>query len=597
MTTNIVVEIDDVVADLASGQGTEQSIETLTRGLLTTRMILLRTLMTEMMTRMPESAAAARLPDAYQNLTELQRSYPAQAVALLTHPHTGAWLAHMLKRIRSTSDDTATPLWADCCYLGWLAAAGSIACRTTGSLELVVRNGIVMLPRIGMAHLGDADHCGHCELRWTTTGALSFTSGDCTVEVLSPNVDSAPAWLTLRRVRGANDEPEVFLDDLDPFRNPDDRSDLPRLTPAQAHSWQQDFAAAWDLLRRDFGPYLTAMRSCLHTLTPLSVAPPAQATSHTLFTGSGCVYTTAPTDPCALALTLIHEIQHSKFGLLTDQIVLFDDDLTARFYAPWRDDPRPILGLLHGIYAFFGITDFWRIHRHSACHGSLQAHVNFELWRVQVEGAIAQAATSGLLTTAGERFLDGLVACIRSWHDEEVPAAAKVAAAEVSDAHRTFWHVRNLRPDRDGVADLAAQWMSGAARPEVLPPAHLVDQATVPDNYRRLYLEAQLKVADRDVAEALYCPEQPRGDRAYLAGDQSRAVAHYQEELDIDPLRPQLWAGLALALPKLYPNKDFSILSDRADVAAWLYQTLRVGVGDLEIVDLVGWLSKGDRIR
>ena len=27
-------------------------------------------------------------------------------------------------------------------------------------------------------------------------------------------------------------------------------------------------------------------------------------------------------------------------------------------YAPWRDDPRPISGLLQGIYAFVCITEF-----------------------------------------------------------------------------------------------------------------------------------------------------------------------------------------------------------------------------------------------
>jgi len=33
------------------------------------------------------------------------------------------------------------------------------------------------------------------------------------------------------------------------------------------------------------------------------------------------------------------------------------------FYAPWRDDPRPLLGLLHGIYAFTAVHRIgWWLH-------------------------------------------------------------------------------------------------------------------------------------------------------------------------------------------------------------------------------------------
>jgi hypothetical protein len=34
-----------------------------------------------------------------------------------------------------------------------------------------------------------------------------------------------------------------------------------------------------------------------------------------------------------------------------------------RYYVPWRDDPRPISGLLQGAYAYLGVTGFWRTRR------------------------------------------------------------------------------------------------------------------------------------------------------------------------------------------------------------------------------------------
>ncbi|MEV0296228.1 HEXXH motif domain-containing protein [Nocardia sp. NPDC050710] len=456
---------------------------------------LLRTLIAETTSR-PEIADAAGLSLAYQTLAELQRSHPAEVVTLLSYPHVGTWLAQVPQRLDAEPDDAPTPLWADCGYLGWLAAAGGIACLPEGSINVVVRNGVVMLPGIGRAELGPAEDNGHCELHRTQDGALRFTRGTSTVLVPSRDDESDPAWLPLRRLRGADAEREVFLDDLDPFRHLLDGQRPPRLTTAQTRTWQQDFAAAWELLRRDFDRYPVPMRSCLQSLAPLSAQPLAASTSHTAFNGVGCVYTTAPADPFQPALTLIHEVQHTKFTLLTDQIVLFDPDPVCRFYAPWRDDPRPIMGLLHGIYAFFGVTDFWRIHRRADCHRSMQANVDFELWRLQVEGAVAQASASSLLTEAGSHFLNALIEEMCPWGEEDVPTAVRVAASEVAIAHRTFWQVRNLTPDIGRIAELATCWIAQAPGPDVLPPADQVDQRAVPNDRRRLHLPAQLKLLD-----------------------------------------------------------------------------------------------------
>ncbi|MEU7764496.1 HEXXH motif domain-containing protein [Nocardia sp. NPDC049190] len=583
-----LAEIGHAAIDLSSGYGTVASVETLVDGMVTTRMILLRTLIAEVTARAPGSAERAGLVEAYQSLADLQQTHPAEVRALLSYPHVGLWLAHVFSVLDAESDAVPATLWADCGYLGWLAAAGALTCRPEGSVTLVTRNGAVMLPGIGLARLGSSEAAGHCELRWAS-GTLHFTTDTGTVTVSAVDEESDPAWLPLRTVRGTPEEREVLLDDLDPFRDlRDAHLDPPRLTAAHSDRWQQDFAGAWDLLHRHFNHYLLPMRPCLRALAPLSAQPLAASTSHTAFNGLGCVYTTAPADPCQLALTLIHEIQHAKFTLLTDQIMLFDPDPTCRFYAPWRDDPRPIYGLLHGIYAFFGVTDFWRIHRNAECHRSMQAHVNFALWRVQVEAAIAQAATSGLLTPAGEDFLDRLTASMGAWAAEDVPAATALATAEVSVAHRTFWQVRNSTVSPGGISDLVACWTARAQRPDTLPPVTQVDQQTVPTHHRRLQLAAQL--LDTSAADVLSSQEQQPGDRAYLAGDFPEAAALYTQQLRADPLRPQLWAGLALTLPKLYPDDTFSILNDRAAVAAGLYRAIPDS-SDIEIVDLLRWLS------
>ncbi|MET9489257.1 HEXXH motif domain-containing protein [Nocardia sp. NPDC006630] len=578
-------QINDSTADLGSGPGSETGVAQLIEGLVLMRMILLRRLIT---TVDAEAAARAGLREAYRTLAELQTDRPEVVSSMLTYPATGSWLVRVLRRAAGADGD-AVPLWADCAYLGWLAAAASITCREEGTAQVVIRNGVIMLPTFGLARLAAPEYSGPCEISWTAAGAVHFTWSSGSVRIISRAGESHADWLPLRWVRGADDEARVWLDDLDPFRSlPPGQPAPPRLTAGQAGRWQRTFTDAWRLLRSDHAPYLAPMRGCLTSVVPLSVEPLTASTSHTDFHGVGCVYTTAPADPCQLALTLIHEIQHTKFAMLTDQAEVCTPDPACRFYAPWRDDPRPIHGLLHGIYAFFGVTDFWRVHRHSACHQSLQAHTDFELWRVQVAGAIAQARESGLLGDAGRRLLDALAAAMIPWASADLPPEARRAATEAAVGHRTFWQVRNLEPDPAGIADLVSRWDAGRSATGELPRSTLVDQQRIPDQHRRLPLAARLKTLDPRAAKALSDDRPPEGERAYLAGYATEALALYSRELRADPLRPQVWAGLNLAGRKIFGGNGFEILDERAEVAARLYEA--VGP-DADIVELLRWLS------
>ncbi|MEV0296186.1 HEXXH motif domain-containing protein [Nocardia sp. NPDC050710] len=585
--TVLLDESIDITTDLSSGHGSGAGASALMQGLLTLRMMLLHALVDEVADH-PEVTAQAGVVDAYRALADVQAHHPEVVATLLCYPNTGTWLNHVLLRATAESDDSRVPLWADCGYLGWLAASASIMSGTAGSAQLVLRNGAVMLPGLGLARLGEDDVCGHCDLSWTTSGTLHFTAATGSVQVDSVAEETQSAWLPLHFLGGGDGEPLVRLDDLDPFRQRQAGLPMPRLDAEQARRWQQDFTAAWQLLHRDLDRYVAPMRECLRSITPLSVQARVETACYTSYNGPGCVYTTATIDTCEFALTLLHEIQHTKFNLLSDQVELFIPDTACRFYAPWRDDPRPIFGLLHGIYAFFGVVDFWRVHRTSNCHGSLQAHADFELWRTQLSVATVQAADSGLLTDAGHRLLRGLETAMRPWNDEQVPAEARYAAAESSAAHRTYWAVRNSVPDPEVIAELAARWDSGKRPVPILPSASLIDQAGIPARYKGLHLAAQLTTFDTAAAAALSSPEQPAGDHAYLTGDIAGAHVLYSEELRADPLRPQLWAGLALTAPKMFGENDFGVLAERAEIAAGLYAALGA---DTDILQLLRWLS------
>jgi uncharacterized protein len=137
-----------------------------------------------------------------------------------------------------------------------------------------------------------------------------------------------------------------------------------------------------------------------------------------------------PASSADLALLVIHEFQHVKLGAVTDMYDLYDQTEQRLFFAPWRDDPRPIGALLQGTYAHLGVTDYWRLRRHMVTgSAALDAAERFARWRMLTAEATETLVFSGALTTLGSRFVEGMRATIESWLSEQVPQSA-VAVAE-----------------------------------------------------------------------------------------------------------------------------------------------------------------------
>lgn len=65
-------------------------------------------------------------------------------------------------------------------------------------------------------------------------------------------------------------------------------------------------------------------------------------------------------DTPVLAEALVHEYHHAKLNtLFAADALISGPTKEAIFYSPWRPDPRPLVGLLHGAFAFHSVVDFW----------------------------------------------------------------------------------------------------------------------------------------------------------------------------------------------------------------------------------------------
>jgi uncharacterized protein len=378
----------------------------------------------------------ASVQESWNLLTRIDADHPDAVDAVLAHPYLRVWAVHCLERLRDgRTDDTtqAGSLTSDLSYLAGSAMAAAIHSGLPAWLSVPVRDGFTYLPSIGRfavpeAGPGDAvtveSHAPDGTFTITAAdGIWTIRSATWALDPTAGPVDRGWRWQPVRHLSAPG--LSVALEDMDPFRDCYGRSALPRLGEEMATRWEGQFAMAWDLIQRQHGAYAPGLAAGLTAIVPLTAGDAGREVSATARHAFGAVAAALPADHTHLALLLIHEFQHVKLGAVMDMFDLFDPSDQRRYQVAWREDPRPLEGVLQGTYAHMAVTDFWRTHRHTAEGPAARAaHARFAHWRTATAQALETLADCGSLTPLGQTFVDGMRGSITPWLSESVPADA-----------------------------------------------------------------------------------------------------------------------------------------------------------------------------
>jgi HEXXH motif-containing protein len=380
---------------------------------------------------------AERTRQAYLLLADLQRRHPEEAETVLCHPATGAWALGVLRALRGTGGPDHLP--ADPSGLGAIAAAIMIKAGVRGTVRVPAADGAVMLPSLGRADVPGDDVL----VRSSGIGAELTAPGARVTIPADPHTD-APGWHGLRTLTTSAHGFTIraVIDDLDPWRLPGAMVG-DRLGQVEIAEWGSLFEQAWELLARHHWTAAAEIQTIIRALVPLAAPPQGQrsATSRETFGGPG---TSRPADALGLAVTLAHEIQHAKLAAVLDTVALVRPDSGRRYYAPWREDPRPVEGLLQGAYAHLGVSGFWRRQRHhEQGMAAMRAHAEFARWRSAALRVTRTLLASEELTEEGMAFATGMRRTLEAWETEHVPAPALLRARREAEQHRTRWRLRN----------------------------------------------------------------------------------------------------------------------------------------------------------
>ncbi|GIF19120.1 hypothetical protein BJ973_006166 [Actinoplanes tereljensis] len=418
----------------------------------------------------------------------------------------------------------------------------------------------------------------------------------------------------------------VRLEDTDPLRAHLGLTPSRQLTPDEVTTWQRLLTEAWRLLTTRHRPAAEVLAAVLSVIVPVEADAGSGGLSATSANAFGAVAISTPADPRSFAVGLLHEGQHS---LLNATNTLFDlvNPGGPRVCSPWRDDPRPLSGLLHGAYAYQAVTRFWRteaaaripaqrqgrvalsphpaLAENSLAHlpvaeppalheagprgaatgsagpaglGSRLAEFEFARWRAAVAGAAEVLLASGRLTPAGTRFVQVMHHEVSGWQADAVnPRVARLADGANAE-HRARWRLRNLAVPDDVVAELVAAWRRG----EPAPTGTRADLR--PDDGRRLEASERLALVHRLLGAGDYRGRAGSGDDAYLDGEAGTAYAAYVKDLEFRSEDLDLWSGLALVSPHRALREQPELVR-----AGWL------ALENVGLDAIAGWLSRGTR--
>jgi hypothetical protein len=213
-----------------------------------------------------------------------------------------------------------------------------------------------------------------------------------------------------------------------------------RLTDEEVERWGDCLVGTWRILADRHPHRLVTMAAAIRCLIPVDQAGRLGRVSASSADAPGAIALTEPSNPTRLAATLVHESQHYRLSALHDLRPLYREPARDLLYSPWRNDSRPLSGVVHGAHAFLGVADFWLRERSGPV-----AELEYARHVTQLRVAMRVIAGADGLTEFGRFLAESLSTAIG-----RLPAGAPTVRRMAEDLvaeHQANWRLRNVAPD------------------------------------------------------------------------------------------------------------------------------------------------------
>lgn len=555
------------------------------------RRLLLRAV-ADTATTVPVPGGLADPMPAWDVLARAEVLAPGVVRDLILHPPFGVWLHRVVARTSGAGQRN------DVGYLNTIAAAVAIRAGVPCDLTLPVSYGVIVLPTVGRLRLPTRFPAGTARLRHSVGETVVTALGGrltMTIDPMRVDVDGVFRAAPSHSVTARGVELSVWLDDTDPYREFREPRPPYETPPTEMLEWRKLLDEVWEMLTHHHPAWAREIAAGVRLVSPV---PPARAAAGFSSAGAiGAVAAPAGLGVSAMAETFVHELQHSKMNALSRLVSLTNADASGWYYAPWRADPRPLTGMLHGVFAFVAVAEFWLAGRRDGAPTAATAEFLLAYHRRQVGWALDSLAGATGLTDAGVELVADvrrrLAACLRADVATELDAVVDRLVVD----HYAGWRLRNIEPDRDSVVALADDWCHGRPARPPRPGAFRERTHASPDRPDRQEL-LRAKVLDPAGFDAAVRRAERSGERsfradaAYARDDHEAALAGYLAARgDVH----DTVTGVGLCLRAMGRADTARVLLTRPELVAAI--AARVGA-DVDPIAVGAWLEPAvDSVR
>ena len=564
----------DAFREICAGAADPATIAALADAEYSRRRLLLRALTDVAEATRPAGIFADPGP-AWEVLADAESRAPDMVREVLLYPLVGVWLHQLVIAARKGG----RVMFAD---LNRMAAAAAVRADVPCDLPVPVRHGVLVLPTVGSLRLPSSFPAGFARLR-RSAGHTEVSALDgrltITIDPLRADVHFRPS--PAHTTTAADINLSVWIDDTDPYREFGEPQAPRESSSVNLLEWRKLLDEAWDTLARDHPAWAREVGAGVSVVTP--AVGDSASSGFSSGAAIGAVALPAGQSVPELAESLVHEFQHSKLNMVSRVVDLTGGDAQGHFYAPWRDDPRPILAMLHGIFAFTAVAEYW-LARADQVPPSPKGAFLLAHRREQVAWALASMADATGVTDLGAELITAVRHRLSACLNASVPARVAVGAKRMIVDHYAEWRLRNVKPDGASIEALAEHWQQGLA-PE--PPKPGVfrwrPRRPVERSVRQELLQAKLSGHETEAAGnggAAF-----RADAAYVADDYEAALAGY---LRADHDLGDAVVGVGLCLRAIDRGVAAGALLEHPEIIAALLA--RLG-GDADPVAVATWLA------
>ncbi|MFB8798408.1 MAG: HEXXH motif-containing putative peptide modification protein [Microcoleus sp.] len=434
--------------------------------------------------------------------------------------------------------------------------------------------GIIAIPGTGI-YLQHPQHLAFQRLRFVTTtnaGFNIYTDGNQNLEMIQNEIPHLNNGIELN----------AFDSDL----RLGGRYDLnfEELTPTSTIKWLSSLEEAWFWIESCSTLLASEIFMGVQSLVPVHSHAIDVHRSQTFREIPGLLILSWMSDTSVIVEALVHEYHHHKLNaLLNLEPIIVEGSPEEIYYSPWRDDPRPLSGILQGIYVFQAVLELW--------HKILKTDIPvLQEKRLQqkVYSAKKQLLTAlkVLTTNAGFSLIgQALIEAIEENIDRVEPEISQIEQQQIDlrlKEHQQKWEAANpnlvgtkilpikvsvdlAKNDNNTILNQSCQWLGITPNIDLRPLTYLRQPFDpILETLVAIYHDRGLKELE-DILKGtqlgdsilldLIC-----GHTAYLNQDYQKAAEFYQSCIEQYPNAPYFWQCFMFALRHLNLLEDYELI-------------------------------------